>query len=726
MNYNADNPIKTGAEDLLGRTFFSKQLAKALYECDASDGLVIGLFGEWGSGKTSVLNMTMNEIKNMGEESENEPLIVTFSPWNYSDKDNLISLFFRNLINHLDMPSNNKIKRKIGKVLTDYADCLDALSVLSPLGGILVNILKPIIKTQGANLMEVPNLDSTKEKLETILKESNQKIIVVIDDIDRLTNSQIRDIFHLAKQVGNFPNIVYILSMDREIVCRALKEIHNIDGHEYLEKIIQIPFEIPKISKSKVHKYLFNQLDKIINDTSNDTIIDDSYWERVFVNCVSPYIDNLRDINRLTNIFKFKYRALYQEVSVEDMIGITTLEVLEPKLYKWIYNHKDVLCNSIRYNISRNNGTRAEYRERFYNEFKGININPDKSIRCVSTLFPAFAKEIDEYQGVYQSNAESKKKMKICDDEKFDIYFRYDLDSVEVSRSTIKDCLFRFNEEELGAIVEKINQDGNVVYFLEEVQSLIDDIPYERISLIASVVLCAQWKFKGETDAGLFTKTAYVLAIDLVEELLCRIRVEQERFELLYSILNDMDKNRIGAIAIILDRIKLFYERNSEEVNTKAIISLEQLQELENMYMLNIRGVIETELISNIVEFRFAFFLWEKLSKEETLEYFNKIARSNINILKFISALATRWHGTGEKGWRIESSDYEEYIPKDEVYNKIKNLKKSDLSEFTDIEKIKLASFILNYQMNDIYPVNEEKAQELVEQWELSGIIVEN
>ena len=118
--------------------------------------------------------------------------------------------------------------------------------------------------------------------------------------------------------------------------------------------------------------------------------------------------------------------------------------------------------------------------------------------------------------------------------------------------------------------------------------------------------------------------------------------------------------------------------------------------------------------------------MWEKLSKEETLEYFNKIARSNINILKFISALATRWHGTGEKGWRIESSDYEEYIPKDEVYNKIKNLKKSDLSEFTDIEKIKLASFILNYQMNDIYPVNEEKAQELVEQWELSGIIVEN
>lgn len=726
MNYNADKPIKTEEEDLLGRSFFSKQLAKALYECDASDGLVIGLFGEWGSGKTSVLNMTMNEIKNMGEESKNKPLIVTFSPWNYSDKDNLISLFFRNLINNLDTPSNNKIKRKIGKVLTDYADCLDALSVLSPLGGILVNILKPIIKTQGTNLMEVPNLDSTKEKLETILKESNQKIIVVIDDIDRLTNSQIRDIFHLAKQVGNFPNIVYILSMDREIVCRALKEIHNIDGHEYLEKIIQIPFEIPRISKSKVHKYLFNQLDKIINDISNDTIIDDSYWGRIFVNCVSPYIDNLRDINRLTNIFKFKYRALYQEVIVEDMIGITTLEVLEPKLYKWIYNNKDILCNGSNYKIFKTNEGAIEYRNRYYDEFTEMGISSGKSIRCVSTMFPVFAKTINEYQSIYQSNEDSKKKMRICDDEKFNIYFRYDLDSVEVSRSTIEDCICSFDEKELVGTIDEINEKGNIIYFLEEVLSLIDDIPCERINLIASVILSAQWKFKGETDARLFTITAYVLAIDLVEELLHRIRIEQERFELLYSILNDMDKNRVGAIAIILDRVKLFYEENQERVEAKALISFEQLQELENMYMLNIRGVIETELISNIVEFRFAFFLWEKLSKEETLEYFNKIARSNINILKFISALATRWHGTGEKGWRIEASDYEEYIPKDEVYNKIKNLNKSDLSEFTDIEKIKLASFILNYQMNDIYPVNEEKAQELVEQWECNGIIVEN
>ena len=726
MNYNADKPIKTDSEDLLGRSFFSKQLAKALYECDARDGLVIGLFGEWGSGKTSVLNMTMNEIKNLGEEFENKPLIVMFSPWNYSDKDNLISLFFRNLINHLDTPSNNKIKTKIGKVLTDYADCLDALSVLSPLGGILVNILKPIVKTQGANLMEVPNLDSTKEKLETKLKESNQKIIVVIDDIDRLTNSQIRDIFHLAKQVGNFPNIVYILSMDREIVCRALKEIHNIDGHEYLEKIIQIPFEVPQMHKGKVRDYLLNQLNQIIREIAGEVKLDRRYWDKIFINCIIPYIDNLRDANRLINVFRFKYEALCQEVSVEDMIEITTLEVLEPKLYKWIYNNKDILCNSIGYNASRNKGTYVEYRERFYNEFKGINIDPDKSIRCVSTMFPAFAKEIDEYQGVYQSNADSKKKMRICDDEKFDIYFRHDLDSVEVSRSTIKDCILVFDEKELVGTIDKINKKENIIYFLEEVLSLIDDIPCERINLIVSVILSSQWNFKGETDAGSFTRTAYDLAIDLVEKLLYRIKTEQERVELLCSILNDMDKNRVGAIAIILWRTKLIYERNSEEVDAKALISLEQLQKIEEIYMQNIKLITETEVISNIEGFSAAFYLWKKLNKEESLGYFNKVSENNINILKFICALATRWYSTNGRRWGFEDSEYEEYISKDEVYNKIKKLNQNDLSEFTDIEKIKLATVTLNYQMNDIYPVNEDKAQELVEQWERNGILLED
>ena len=153
----------------------------------------------------------------------------------------------------------------------------DGLAFISVISHVLAAVLKVFGRDWVNKLLEVPDLDKAKEDLETILKESNQKIIVVIDDIDRLTNSQIRDIFHLAKQVGNFPNIVYILSMDREIVCRALKEIHNIDGHEYLEKIIQIPFEVPQMYKGKVRDYLLNQLNQIIKEIAGEVKLDRRY-----------------------------------------------------------------------------------------------------------------------------------------------------------------------------------------------------------------------------------------------------------------------------------------------------------------------------------------------------------------------------------------------------------------------------------------------------------------
>ena len=54
MSYDSDKPIKSSKQDLLGRTTFSKQLGEAIYGYDANDGLVIGLYGKWGTGKTSI------------------------------------------------------------------------------------------------------------------------------------------------------------------------------------------------------------------------------------------------------------------------------------------------------------------------------------------------------------------------------------------------------------------------------------------------------------------------------------------------------------------------------------------------------------------------------------------------------------------------------------------------------------------------------------------------
>ena len=382
MEYRADRPIEKQEEDLLGRATFSNQLGKAIYKNKEKSGLVIGLFGEWGTGKTSVVNMAENEIKKLSKNDENKPIIVRFSPWNYTDKNNLISLFFKDLIIKIYNQSGNDYYKKVGEALENYSKAVDLLNYVPLVGDGVVNIIKTILNIISKKLSKKANLDESKKKLEKALKESGKKIIVVIDDIDRLTNVQIRDIFQLVKQVADFPNVTYLLVMDRKVVQGALAEIHNLkDGNEYLEKIIQIPIELPGLSKYKLDDILLNQLNKIIVNTSSEIKIDENYWSKVFTDCISPYILTLRDINRVVNTFQFRYSLLYQEVSFEDMIAISTIEVLEPKLYKWISKNKEVVCGGSIKRIIDSINSKPDYRKLYSEEFEKIGINPEKAIK---------------------------------------------------------------------------------------------------------------------------------------------------------------------------------------------------------------------------------------------------------------------------------------------------------------------------------------------------------
>ena len=85
--------------------------------------------------------------------------------------------------------------------------------------------------------------------------------------------------------------------------------MHNIDGNEYLEKIIQVPFELPELKKSKLHNIFLNKLDQIINDLPGEVIWDRDYWSSVFRNCVEPYYFTRKIIN---NLIKFIQKYIMQ------------------------------------------------------------------------------------------------------------------------------------------------------------------------------------------------------------------------------------------------------------------------------------------------------------------------------------------------------------------------------------------------------------------------------
>lgn len=718
MNYSTDRPIDTCEQDLLGRASFSKQLGRAIYDYNGKDGLVIGLYGKWGSGKTSVINMAVNEMITLAKQENNMPLVMKFAPWNYSDKDNLISIFFQSLKNKIELQDNEELKKEVGKALNDYAGAFDALSLIPIVGSGVAAILKTVAQAQGTNLMQGADLEKTKELLESALVEVNKKIVIIIDDIDRLTNSQIRDVFQLVKQVADFPNIIYILAMDREVVRRALQEVHNVDGNEYLQKIIQVPFEIPELRKSKLNSIFFSRLDEVVKEISDKIKWDDMYWKDVFQNCIEPYINTLRDVNRVINTFQFKYGAMYEETAFEDMIGITTIEVLDPELYKWIGNNKEAVCGGFFHGLSFDKSDK-DYRKKYSEEFLSLEINPDRAIRCIAAMFPMFANDVNEKGFEYFSSSDIRSKMRTAHKERFELYFMYDLDDIRIPRNIINACIYKLDTESIRNHLDKINKQGNIIYFLDEVRSLINNIPYKRLGLIASIFLEMQGNFHGQNSKSIFTISANDIAERYIDDMINRLKTEAERFKIIYTAVKNLNSLNFGTMARRINRIELAYGRlaGKSEKEEGKIISLNHLREIEELYVSRIHDIVKKIPFVNIKGFKFVFYLWKSFEKEGAKNYINKMFEDDVNKIRFVCILADKWNGTNGCGWSFNPKTYSEYISDEEIFNLIQDYDKSMLQIFSREEQIKMASFVLRYGKNEMFDVHEQEAMKLIEEW---------
>lgn len=658
------------------------------------------------------------------------PIIIRFSPWNYSDKNNLISLFFHELKNKLGVAKGEENKGKIGKAISQYSDIIDALSIIPAVGLAIVPILKTISKAAGGKLMGTPSLNDAKEKLCKALEDFNHKIIVFIDDIDRLTTPQIKDIFQLVKQVGDFPNIIYVLTMDREIVCNALSEYHNIDGDEYLKKIVQVSFEVPEIDKTTVHEILRDRLNDIVHKNKDEEEFENNeYFETVLENCVNPYVNNIRDVNRLLNAFRFKYGALWKETSFVDLLAITAIEIFEPKLYKWIAYNKNALCECKEHTCLMIENDGNKYLKQCNEKFSNLGFDFNRVIDILSTLFTRFAKDINKDSFVkdltkkhstkYQSEEELTSKMRVGSAEKFDLYFSFNLWSIKIPREEIIKCANSYSNFTLRQKIKNFNKDGNIILFLDNIEALAldNEILNNRLALIASIIFELQYEFKDPDPSVFYNTSATEYSERILSKIVACIDKENDRYEIISSAVKNINRDNVGTTSTIIRDIGFAYRKYGckDERKDSQFISLKHLEDIEKIYAAKIKSISKSEDILSSYQFRIAFYVWKCINKKDAVEYITNLFDNDIDKLKFL-CLTTYNSLTG---WKFSSENCFNLVSEEEFYASIKNFDKSRLDEFTKEEQIILASFVLNYENNndDFNHVSENEALQLVEKW---------
>ena len=212
---------------------------------------------------------------------------------------------------------------------------------------------------------------------------------ISIDDIDRLSEEEIIAVFQLVKALGDFPNAVYLLAFDYDVVVRALTEVQHGSGREYLEKVIQVPFEIPTPNMNSIHEALFSKLNVILKNIP-ESRWPKAAWGELFQYGIRNYIKSIRDVIRYSNVFYLKYQLLQNETDPIDLLGLTCIQVFEPIIYSTLVNYKHELCGSINdYSYERQRTDEQKIKKAVSDIFAGgAAANEEEAKRILGFLFP--------------------------------------------------------------------------------------------------------------------------------------------------------------------------------------------------------------------------------------------------------------------------------------------------------------------------------------------------
>ena len=494
--FYSEKPIILGKEDLLGRAKVANELSREIKSYKNEDSLTIGIVGKWGSGKTSFINMVLENFK-----GNDNYIVIKFNPWNISSRKQLISDFFLQLSNSIEKKSKtNKIVKTIKKSLNKLSKIfktLESIQVFSILG-IIINFIKECIKT------EDEDLETIKRKIDTELEKLAKKLIIVIDDIDRLCDEEIREIFQLVKSIANFKNTIYILSYDREIVTKALDKTQQEKGEEYLEKIVQVPLVLPYISKNDLDKIFIDRLNTSINIPDKE--YDNEYFSELYYNGLAESFENLRDIERYMNVFNFGINLAREELNINDYIAITLIKVFEPNLYEHIKNNKEYFSGTKFDEYSNKNKKEIlDELEEIYKKLK--KLEKRKIEKLMKVIFPKL-EEMNYAEGFINIWGKARR---IATPAYFESYFRLDFPENEIKKSEIKKFrefsteedlikIFNINNKKrirlLELLIEEIEEisDKKAIILLKFIFSIADELKYEGSKGIFAFMENPQYK----------------------------------------------------------------------------------------------------------------------------------------------------------------------------------------------------------------------------------------
>ena len=706
--FYSDRPISSNNEDLLNRKGFAKLLAHTLVHLDSNDTFTVGLFGKWGCGKTSLVNMTLAEIKNIQDRdnTDNDIVVVHFEPWNFTDTNQLLTQFFVRLANEFQKKGDEHLT-KIGKALESYSEAFSLLELIPAVGGPIAAVSKLGASLAGRKMqrgLDERDVLQQKEQVIKMLKEQSNRILVILDDIDRLSNEQIRYVFQLITSVARFPNTTYLLVFDKEIVVEALKDVQSGNGQDYLEKVIQMPIQIPDIQRTDLRNALFARLEEI-KDDFKELGNNQNHWQRLFGTCVDPFVTHLRDINRLCNALRFKLTGISSEIDFTDMIAISVLEIHHPLVYEWIKNNKSILTGENDYSTLGSERSQKEWLD-YYTDalYSLVHLErPDGSneqdtqtvIRALADLFPHFGHRVGITYEVYDT-AQFSRNNQIAHPDKFDRYFQLSMDSMPYKTADVRNIIRSLGEDDIIAFLLNQEEKGTSYELLEDIKARTSELSGERAKTLIRALFRLMKDLNQTVRKSWLSMNTRSYAEYMMLDLIERVPVD-ERVKFISDLIENADMDALQSIAVVMNMVELGYGRLAaagKERSYKKVITLEELFSIETTFTGRVKEILKTNSLFDFSQWGIIYFLLNSFDPEYTKEYLESALASDENVLRFLARFVTAWTGSGIE-YEIQKG-YTDHFTTERVLEAIEVCRKDGtLFKFSEELQHKCAAFFL-------------------------------